>query len=73
MVSISSIQIIGIFIKKSENHKKGKSGRKDLGLMIGRKKGVHFFGRGNCEKCTGKETVKKKEERRGLIVKLKCQ
>jgi hypothetical protein len=57
--------------KRSKNYNKGKSGRKDCGLMIGKKKGVVFSARG-IAKMSGKEAVKKKEERKGLIVKLKC-
>jgi hypothetical protein len=29
-----------------KNYNKGKSGRKDFGLLIGRKKEVHFLARG---------------------------
>jgi hypothetical protein len=49
-------------LKSSKNYSRGKSGRKNFGLMIDRKKGVHFFGKGNCKKMYGKEAVKKKEE-----------
>jgi hypothetical protein len=55
-----------------KNYNEGKNGRKDLGLMTGGKKEVHFFGKGNCEKCTGKKQ-RRKEEQKGLIAKLKCQ
>jgi hypothetical protein len=59
-------------LKRSKNYNKGKSGRKDFGLMTGRKKGCIFSARGS-EKCTGKKQRRKKEERKGLIVKSKCQ
>jgi hypothetical protein len=38
-----------------------ESGKRILGLMTGRKKRVHFFGKGCCEKCTG---VKQQRKRR---------
>jgi hypothetical protein len=39
-----------------KNYNRGKSGRKDFGLMVDRKKRVHFFfGKGYCEKCMGKK------------------
>jgi hypothetical protein len=60
-------------LKRNKNYNKGKSGRKDFGLMTGSKKGCIFFSKGNCEKMYRKEAMKKKEERKGLIVKLKCQ
>jgi hypothetical protein len=56
-----------------ENYSGGKSGRKGFGLMIGGKKGGAFFWQGELRKMYGKEAVEKKGERRGLIVKLKCQ
>ena len=40
--------------------------------MTGRKKGVHFFGKGCCEKCTGKEQQRKKEIEK-IRQKLECQ
>jgi hypothetical protein len=52
-------------LKRSENYNKGKSRRKNHGLMTGGKKGVHFFGKGNCEKCTGKKQWRKKKNEEG--------
>ncbi len=34
--------------------------------MTGRKKGVHFFGKGCCEKCTGVKQQGKKETEKDL-------
>ncbi len=48
-------------LKRSENYNRGKSGKKDFGLMIGRKKRVHFFGKGYCKKMYGKGAVKIEE------------
>jgi hypothetical protein len=42
-------------LKSIEKLQQRKSGRKDFGLMTGRKKRVHFFGKGYCEKCAGKK------------------
>ncbi len=35
--------------------------------MTGRKKGVHFFGKGCCEKCMGVKAAKKKEIEKDLL------
>ncbi len=40
--------------------------------MTGRKKGVHFFGKGCFEKCTGVKQQRKKEIEK-IHKKLKCQ
>jgi hypothetical protein len=32
--------------------------------MTGREKGVHFFGKGNCEKCTGMKQRRKRRAKR---------
>ncbi len=55
-----------------KSHSGGKSGRKDFGLMTGRKKGVHFFGKGYYENVRERSSGEK-EEQKGLIAKLKCQ
>jgi hypothetical protein len=66
-VSISSIWIIGIFIKERVKIvTKKKSGKRFFGLMTGGKKEVHFFGKGYCEKCTGMKQ-QRKGEWKGLI------
>jgi hypothetical protein len=44
-----------------KNYKRGKSRRKDFGLMFGKKKRVHFLARG-MRKMYGKEAVEIKEE-----------
>jgi hypothetical protein len=56
-----------------KNHSGGKSVRKEFGLMISRKKGCIFLAKGIAKKMYGKEAVKKKGERKWLIVKLKRQ
>jgi len=47
-----------------KNCNRGKSGRKDFGLMTGRKKRVHFFGKRYCEKCAGKKQRGKRRMKR---------
>jgi len=47
-----------------KNYNKGKSGRKDLGLRTGRKKGVHFFGKGYCENVRERSSEEKEEQKR---------
>jgi hypothetical protein len=44
---------------KNCNEKEG--GKRILELMTGREKGVNFFGKGCCEKCTGAKQQRKKE------------
>jgi len=58
-------------LRRVKNCNKGKSGEKDFGLMAGRKKRVHFFGK-NCEKCMGKKQRRKRKARR-VNCKIKCQ
>ncbi len=48
-------------LRKGENRDEEESGKRILGLMIGRKKGVHFFGKGCCEKMYGCKAAKKRE------------
>jgi hypothetical protein len=48
-------------LRQGKNRNKEESGKRILGLMTGRKKGVHFFGKRCCEKCTG---VKQQGKRR---------
>jgi hypothetical protein len=50
-------------LRKGKNRDEEESGKRILGLMIGRKKGVHFFGKGWCEKCTGVKAKKKESEK----------
>ncbi len=38
-----------------------ESGKRILELMTGGKKGVHFFGKGCCEKCAGVKAAEKKK------------
>jgi hypothetical protein len=59
-------------LKRSKNYNEGKSGRKDFGLMTGRKKGCIFSARG-IAKNVWERSYEKKKKRKGLIVKLKCQ
>ncbi len=40
---------------------KEKAGEKSFLIVDQQKTGVHFFGKGNCEKCTG---MKQRRERR---------
>ncbi len=35
--------------------------------MISRKKGVHFFGKGYCEKCTGMKQQRKRRAKKDLL------
>jgi hypothetical protein len=55
-----------------KNCNKGKSGRKDFGLLIGRKRKCIFSARGNA-KNVREESNEEKEGQEGLIEKLKCQ
>jgi hypothetical protein len=49
-------------LRKGEKSQRVKESRKRiLGLTTGGKKGVHFFGKECCEKCTG---VKQQRKRR---------
>jgi hypothetical protein len=48
-------------LRKGKNGDEEESGKRILGLMIGRKKGVHFFGKECCEKCTGVKKQRKRE------------
>ncbi len=55
-------------LRRVKNCNKGKSGRKDfLDHWLAEKEGA-FFGKGHCEKCTGKEQWRR-EEQEGLIEK----
>ena len=51
---------------------KKKAGKRIFGLMISGKKGVHFSGKGCCEKCTGMKQQKKRRLKR-VNWKLRCQ
>jgi hypothetical protein len=46
-------------LRQGKNRDEEESGKRILGLMTGRKKGVHFFGKGYCEKCTGVKQQRK--------------
>jgi hypothetical protein len=46
-------------LRQGEKRDEEESGKRILGLMTGRKKGVHFFGKGYCEKCTGVKQQRK--------------
>jgi hypothetical protein len=43
---------------------KKEAGKRIFGLMIGGKKGVHFFGKGYCEKCTGMKQQRKRRAKK---------
>jgi hypothetical protein len=47
-----------------KKYNKRKREGKDFGLMTGRKRRVHFFGKGNC-KMYGKEAMRKKKNEKG--------
>jgi hypothetical protein len=55
-----------------KNCNKGESGRKDFGLLIGRKRRCIFSPRG-IAKNVREKSIEEKEEQEGLIAKLKCQ
>ena len=55
-----------------KNCNEKESGKRILGLMTGGKKGVHFFGKGCCEKCTGVKQQRKRRLKKH-IKKLGCQ
>jgi hypothetical protein len=55
-----------------KNYNKRKSEGKDFGLMTGRKRRVHFFGKGYCKNLRERSN-EEKEGCKGLIAKLKCQ
>jgi hypothetical protein len=59
-------------LKEVKNCNRGKSGRKDFGWMIGRKRGCIFSARG-IAKSVRERSSEEKEEQKGLIAKLKCQ
>jgi hypothetical protein len=58
--------------RRVKNCNEKESGKRILGLMTGGKKGVHFFGKGCCGKCTGIEQQRKKEIEK-ICQKLECQ
>jgi hypothetical protein len=49
-----------------------ESGKRILELMSCRKKGVHFFGKRCCQKCTGEKQQGKKEIEK-ICQNLRCQ
>jgi hypothetical protein len=55
-----------------KNCNKGKSGKKDFGLLVGRKRGCIFSARG-IAKNVREKSYEEKEGQEGLIAKLKCQ
>jgi hypothetical protein len=56
---------LAYLLRKSKNCEKEESGKRIVGLMIGGKKEVHFFGKGCCEKCTGIKQQRKKKIKKG--------
>ncbi len=46
-------------LRQGKNRDEEESGKRILGLMTGRKKRVHFFSEGYCEKCTGVKQQRK--------------
>jgi hypothetical protein len=52
-----------------KNCNKGKSGKRDFLDYCPAEKSMHFFGKGNCEKCAGKSNTEK-EKQKGLIAKI---
>jgi hypothetical protein len=58
-------------LRDLKNCNKGKTGRKDFGLTISRKRGRIFSARG-IGKNVRERRSKEKEEQKGLIAKLKC-
>jgi len=55
---------LAYLLRKSKNCDKEESGKRILGLMTGRKKEGHFFGKGCC-KNLWREAAKKKEIEKG--------
>jgi hypothetical protein len=51
-------------LKRSKNCNKGESGRKGFLDCDQQKKGVHFFGKGNCKKCTGMKQRRKRRTKK---------
>jgi hypothetical protein len=49
-----------------------ESGKRILESMTGRKKGVHFFGKGCCEKCAGAKQQRKRRLKK-IRQKSRCQ
>jgi hypothetical protein len=54
--------------KRNKNCDKEEGGKKDFRIDDQQKKGVHFFGKGYCEKCTG---MKQRRKRRAKKVNCK--
>jgi hypothetical protein len=58
---------LACLLRRSKNCDKEESGKRIFGLMISRKKGVHFFGKGYCEKCTGMKQQRKRRAKKDLL------
>jgi hypothetical protein len=53
--------------KRSKNCDKEESGKRDFRIDDQQKKGVHFFGKGYCEKCTGMKQWRKRRAKKDLL------
>jgi hypothetical protein len=54
-----------MFIKEEQKIvTKKKAGKKDFRIDDWQKKGVHFFGKGYCEKCTGMKQRRKRRAKK---------
>jgi hypothetical protein len=58
---------LAYLLRKSKNCDKEENRKRIFGLMISRKKGVHFFGKGYCEKCTGMKQQRKRRAKKDLL------
>jgi hypothetical protein len=58
---------LAYLLRKSKNCNKEESGKRISGLMSSGKKGVHFFGKGYCEKCTGMKQQRKRRAKKDLL------
>jgi hypothetical protein len=55
---------LACLLRRSKNWNKEESGKEDFRIDDRRKKGVHFFGKGYCEKCTGMKQWRKRRTKK---------
>jgi hypothetical protein len=48
-----------------KNCNNGKSGKRDFLAHGPAEKSMHFFGKGHCKKCTGKEQYQERKAKKG--------
>jgi len=60
-------------LRRVKNCNKGRSGRKDFGSLIGRKRRCIFSPARGIAKNVREKSNEEKEKQKGLSAKLKCQ